>query len=481
MDQEIYSKKNIINGIAWKLVERFSSVGVSLIVTAVLSRLLAPEYFGSVAMVTVFVSIMTIFVTGGISNALVQKKDADELDFSTMFWVNLVVSIVLYFVLFFLSTFIANFYKMPSLSSVLRVLSLQIIIHSLNSIQCAYISKKMLFKYFFFSTLTAKLVSGVLGVVLAFLGTGVWALVVQSTSMVLFETVVLWFKIKWRPSFIFSFERIKKLYPFAWRITLMSLIEAAQNQIRNLVVGRKYSSSDLAFYEKGQLLPNTFVSNVLSALSSVMLPVLSDVQTEKERMLTILKKWVSMLLFCVAPILTILGVASDNVIAVLFGENWGSAVPFLKFACIFYLSWAFEVPIRETIKAMGYAKACLTMQIIKTLFSVFSLLVVMNKGIILVGVSLAICGIFNMAVSLFYGKKYLSFSVLYAIKIALITVLLCLPSCAAIIAISFLPISAFVKLILQIILAIAFYIIVAFVANNENLKSVIEIIRKYIK
>lgn len=192
-------KRKIISGLFWKFGERITAQIVSLIVTIILARLLSPDEFGAVSLIMVFITIANVFVSNGFGNALVQKKDADNLDFSSVFYINIAMSIGLYFVLFLIAPLIAGFYNIPVLEPTLRVLGLRIIVASINSIQHAYVSRNMLFKRFFWSTLFGTLVSGIVGIIMAYKGLGVWALVAQYLTNTCIDTIVLWITVKWRP------------------------------------------------------------------------------------------------------------------------------------------------------------------------------------------------------------------------------------------------------------------------------------------
>lgn len=468
--EDKYGKKSVVKNISWKLFERGASLTVTFVVTIVLARLLDPSDFGLAAMVTVFVALSTIFVTSGLGNSLIQKKDADELDFFSIFWLNLGVSIVLYLILFATAPLIAEFFGYPQLSPMLRVLSLRLLVAAVNSILCAYISKNMMFRYYFFSTLSSKIASGVVGIIMALMGYGVWALIGQSLSVLLFETSVLWLKIKWRPQKIFSWERTKVLYSFAWKIMLMSFVEAINDQLRNMFIGKKYSSGSLAYYDKGALFPNNIVTNISSSLSAVMFPVLSNVQDDRNRVLTLCRRWTSVFAYCAFPILAGLIVAAQPCITVLLSEKWLPSVPFLQLSCGAYAVWIIEIPIRETVKSMGYANICLKMQVIKSLFALTVLLLVMDFGVMTIAVSALGCGLFNIVVSVFYGNKYARYKPLLLLQDIAPTMVLSFLMCVCIYAVLWLDLSAIFSLLLQIVVGIATYTGASIISKNENFR-----------
>ena len=209
-----------------------------------------------------FEVIHDVFVDSGLGTALIQKKNADDLDFSSVFYFNFIVCIILYVGMFIAAPYIALFYKDTTLTPVIRVISLTIVISGVKGIQQAYVSKNMLFKRFFFSTIGGTIFSAVLGIAMAYMGYGVWALVAQQLSNTAIDTLILWLTVKWRPKKMFSYERLKGLFSFGWKLLISSLLDTAYNNLRNLIIGKLYSSSDLAFYNQGEKFPKVIVMNI---------------------------------------------------------------------------------------------------------------------------------------------------------------------------------------------------------------------------
>ena len=231
-----------LSGVMWKFGERISAQLVSTLVSIILARILMPEDYGVVALVTIFITICNVFVTSGFGTALVQKKDADDLDFTSVFYFGLFFSILLYVGIFFAAPLIARFYENEILTPVVRVMGLRIIIASINSVQHAYIGRKMQFRKFFIATLFGTIASGVVGVWLAYNGYGVWAIVAQYLTNVCIDTIVLAFVIKWIPKLRISFKRLKSLFSFGWKLLVSALIDTGYNELRSLIIGKKYDA-----------------------------------------------------------------------------------------------------------------------------------------------------------------------------------------------------------------------------------------------
>lgn len=252
--------RTVTSNFLWRFFERCGAQGVTFVVSVVLARLLDPSLYGVIALVTVFTSIMQVFVDSGMGNALIQKKDADDLDFSSVFWFNLAMCSALYLLMFLAAPFIASFYKMPELTPVVRVLSLILIISGIKNVQQAYVSRHMLFKRFFFSTLGGTIGAAIVGITLAYYGFGVWALVAQMLFNAAVDTTILWITVKWRPRREFSIERLKGLFSFGWKLLVSSLIDTVYRDLTQLIIGKKYSSSDLAQYNQGNKFPQLIVT-----------------------------------------------------------------------------------------------------------------------------------------------------------------------------------------------------------------------------
>ena len=265
-------KRQAMSGFLWRFLERFGAQGVTFVVSIVLARMLDPQVYGMVAIVTVFTALLNVFADSGLGSALIQKRDADELDFSTVFFFNIFMSVVLYLTLFFLAPLIAGFYHMPELNAVLRVMSITVIIYGVKNVQQAYVSKKLLFRRFFYATLGGTIGAGILGIWMAYKGYGVWAMVMQGLFNAAVDTVILWITVGWRPQFAFSLTRLRSMLSFGWKLLVSSLVDTCYNNLRQMIIGKMYSPSSLAFYNRGYMVPNVLVSNVNTAINSVLFP-----------------------------------------------------------------------------------------------------------------------------------------------------------------------------------------------------------------
>ena len=353
--EEIYSKGNVIKSFFWKLLERFSVQGLSLCITLVLARILSPSDYGTVAIITVFVNLANVIIDGGLNTALIQKKDTDSLDYSTIFFSSILLSIVLYALLYVTSPWIAEFYDIPELVDMIRILGVILVFEAVNSIQRAYVSKMMLFRKLFYSSFFALLVSGSLGIYMALNDYGVWALISQQMTCVLVTIIIMWFTIKWRPILAFSFERFKKLFDYGWKIFGLNFITTLYLNIRSLIIGKFYSPADLAFFERGHTLSSMVVQNINTSLQTILFPVLSNSQNDKVRIKSLVRRSTGMTCLLIFPALIGLISIAKPLVLLILTEKWLPAVAYIQIYSIAYMLFPVQVANMEAIKAMGYS------------------------------------------------------------------------------------------------------------------------------
>ena len=286
-----FSRGTILKSFFWKLFEKLSSQLVQFVITILLARLLLPSEYGIIALIAIFISLCDVIIDGGLNTALIQKKNADNLDFSTIFYFSLVLSVLLYLVMFCCAPSIAFFYGQSELTPVIRVFSLSLPLYAFNSIQRAYVSRNMLFKRLFYSTLGAVILSGSIGIYLAYRGFGVWALVAQSISNQFFVTLIMWQTVRWRPALQFSMERFMGLFNYGWKILGANFITSLFLNVRKLVIGKFYAPASLAYYEKGDQLPSLVMNNIFTSVQAILLPTFSDSQDDRIRVKNMMRQW----------------------------------------------------------------------------------------------------------------------------------------------------------------------------------------------
>ncbi|MBS6180972.1 MAG: lipopolysaccharide biosynthesis protein [Erysipelotrichaceae bacterium] len=402
--------KSVVSNLIWRFAERCGAQGVSFIVSVVLARLLAPDAYGTVALVTAFTAILQVFVDSGMGNALIQKKTVDDLDFSSVFFFNFLICIILYLGMFIAAPFIADFYNMPELTLLVRVISLTLVISGIKNVQQAYVSRNLLFKKFFYATIGGTIFSAILGIAIAYMGFGVWALVVQQLSNAIIDTLILWLTVKWRPKWMFSFRRLKGLFAYGWKLLASALLDTIYNNVRQLIIGKFYSASDLAFYNKGKQFPNLIVTNINTSIDSVLLPVMSQEQDNRTRVKAMTRKAIRTSSYIMWPLMFGLAIVAEPLISLVLTEKWLPCVPYLRIFCFTYALWPIHTANLNAIKAMGRSDMFLKLEIIKKVMGVISIVLTLPFGVFAIALGYMATGPLSAAVNAFPNKKLLQYS-----------------------------------------------------------------------
>lgn len=412
-------KSSVITSLIWKFLERIGTQGVQFIVAIVLARLLSPADFGLIALVTVFVTIANVFVQSGLNTALIQKKNADNLDFSTVFYSCLALAVLLYLGLFFGAPIIAQFYNnQVELIPVIRVLGLMLPLGALNAIQEAYVARNMMFKKLFYRSIGAIIPAGIIGVVCAYLGFGIWSLVAQQLSNAFLICVIMWFTVKWRPSLSFSFERWKGLFSFGWKLLCSALLDTFYRNIRDLVIGKLFTPADLGFYNRGDQFPKIIIANINSSIQSVLLPSLSTVQDDRARLKSLARRSIKTSSFLILPMMTGLAAVAKPLTLVVLGEKWLPAVPFIQICCFSYAFWPIHTTNLSAINAVGRSDVFLKLEIIKKCYglAVLALAIWLFRSPVGIAMSAAITAPLGSFVNAYPNKKLLNYGFIEQMK-----------------------------------------------------------------
>lgn len=473
------TKQKVFSNLIWRFAERIGAQLVGFIVSIVLARIISPNDYGTIALVTVFTNIMQVFVDSGLGNALIQKKDADDIDFSTVFYTNVFFCIIMYLIIFFIAPLIAKFYNNEQLTAITRVLGITILISGVKNVQQAYVSKKLIFKKFFFATLAGTIGAGILGIVLARNGYGVWALVVQQLFNLTVDTIILWITVEWRPKKVFSFDRLKVMFSYGWKLLASSVLDTVYNNIRQLIIGKLYSSSDLAFYNKGKQLPELIVNNVNTSIDSVLLPTMSEKQEHKEIVKTMTRRAIKTSVFIMAPLMIGLASTSNNVIKILLTDKWLPTVPYLCIFCISFMFYPIHTANLNAIKAMGRSDLFLKLEIMKKIVGMVLLLITMKISVMAMAVSLFVSGIFSQIINAWPNKDLLGYSYLEQLKDIMPNILLAVFMGIIVYFINFLHTPTIITLLVQIIFGAIIYIRGAKLLKIDSFEYVINIIKNY--
>ena len=474
-------KKIVFKNFIWRFAERCGAQLVTFIVSIVLARILAPEDYGTIALVTVFTTILQVFVDSGLGTALIQKKEADDLDFSSVFFFNFAVCLILYIGMFIAAPFIAEFYNDSSLTSVVRVISLTIVISGVKGIQQAYVSRNMMFKRFFFSTIGGTVFSAVFGIVLAYQGFGVWALVAQQLSNTAIDTLILWLTVKWRPKLMFSLNRLKTLLVFGWKLLVSALLDTCYNNLRNLIIGKMYSSADLAYYNQGDKFPKVIVTNINTSIDSVLLPTMSSAQDDRERVKNMTRRAIKTSTYVMAPLMMGLAFCSVPIVHLVLTDKWLPCVPFLRIFCVTYMFYPIHTANLKAINAMGRSDWFLRLEVIKKIVGMAILLSTMWFGVMAMAYSLLLSSVLSQIINSWPNRKLLGYGYLEQIRDIAPAIILAVIMGICVYFIGYIPLPTIVTLIIQIVAGAIIYIVLSAILKLEEYEYLTGMIKSFLK
>lgn len=474
-------KGNVVSNFIWRFAERCGAQLVTFIVSIILARILAPEDYGTIALVTVFTTILQVFVDSGLGTALIQKKNADDLDFSSVFYFNFVVCFVLYAGMFVAAPFIAKFYGDTTLTPIIRVISLTIVISGVKGIQQAYVSKNMLFKRFFFSAIGGTIFSAFLGIGLAKAGYGVWALVAQQLSNTTVDTIILWITVRWRPRKAFSWKRLKSLLSFGWKLLVSSLLDTCYNNLRNLIIGKMYSASDLAFYNQGDKFPKLIVTNINTSIDSVLLPTMSSAQDDRERVKNMTRRAIKTSTYVMAPLMMGLAFCATTIVKLVLTDKWLPCVPFLRIFCITYMFWPVHTANLNAINAMGRSDWFLRLEIIKKIMGIAILLSTMWFGVMAMAYSLLLSSVLSQIINSWPNRKLLGYGYLEQVRDFAPGILLAVGMGICVYFIGYIPLPTIMTLVIQIFAGAALYIGVSAILKLEEFEYLLGMVKSFLK
>ena len=477
----MYDRKNtVLSGLIWQYAEKCGAEIIQFIVSIVIARILSPSDYGLIGLITVFISVASVFASSGLGQALVQRKEIDNKDYSTVFFYSLAFSILIYLILFLCAPYIAKFYSSPTLIQIVRVLGLTVIVGSINGVQRSYVQKTMQFRRFFVSTLWGKGISAIIGISLAYAGYGVWALVGQQLSMTITDTVVLWITVKWRPQLTFSVKRMKEMFSFGWKLLCSSLIDTVYGNIYSLVIGKTYSTSDLGFYNRGKQFPMLIINNINSSIQSVLFPVLSEVQDEKDSLKSMVRRSMVTSTFLIFPAMAGIAAIAEPLTVTLLTEKWLPAVPFIQFCCFTYAFWPIHTANLQAINAVGRSDITLKLEVIKKVIGVIVLVLTLPHGLTVMMIARCVTTVISAFLNAYPNKKLLGYSYWEQIKDMAPSFLISMVMVAAIVPITYLPIAPILQIIIQILIGVSAYFGIAKLFKLECMNYIINTIKEFV-
>lgn len=471
-------KSKIAPSLLWKILELGGTQGIQFIVSVILARILSPDEFGTIALITIFITIANTFVQSGFATALIQKKDVRDDDYSSVMWVSLAFAVVMYFILYFSAPLISGYYAIPVLVSLIRVTGIILFPGALVSIQTSYVARNMQFRKLFIGSLAAVILSGTAAIILAVNGAGVWALSIQQIIYYFSMMLVMLFLISWKPGFVIAMDRVKEFFSFGWKILVAGLIDTIWTNVYGLIIGKKYSTAELGGYNRGDQFPKLIATNLGAALQSVMLPVYSTIQDDKEDLKNMLRSTIRYSSFILMPMMAgLMGVAKP-LVSVLLTDKWLFCVPYLQILAAGYALYPIHTANLQAINAQGRSDLFLKLEIIKKISGIIFLFIGLQFGILIMlalkTLNELVCAVINSQPN----KKLLGYGFIEQLTDILPTIICSVIMLGAVRAVASTGLDGIVLLIVQIIAGIAVYIGLSSIVNKEMLQSLKSSLRK---
>lgn len=460
-------KNKIFSGFFWKFNEQISSQLVTFIISIVLARILTPKDYGIVALINVFISLADVFVTSGFGSALIQKKDADDVDFSTIFYISEIFSIVVYMFLFFIAPYIADFYNNTDLTVIVRVLALKLPLSAFNAIQQAYVSKKMLFKKIFISTTVSSIISGIVGIIVAYLGYGIWALVVQYILNTIIISIALFVQLDWHPQLKFSWASGKPLLSYGWKIVATSFIGTFFNQLRTLLLGKMYTPAELAFYNRGQKFPELVSQNIDGTISTVLFPAISEFNDDLSKVKSMIRRSLRISTFIIMPIMFGMAATSKPIILILLTDKWISSVPYMQYLCIAGAFGTISNTNMQAISAIGRSDVLLKLELVKKPLYLILLLIGLRISVLAVAYTMLIYTICSTVMNMSPNRKLLNYKFKEQVSDILPALSLSLIMFLVVDSLTLLNLPMMIIFIIQIVVGIVIYVFLAIIFKLE--------------
>lgn len=452
-------KNKTISSLFWKLFERGGNAVIQLVVQVVLARLLAPEQFGALAIILVIVNFGNVIVQSGLNTALVQCKNVTKDDCSTVFWLCIAISAVLYLAVFFAAPYVASFYEMDVLVLSLRILALLFFVNAFNSVQIAIVQRALEFRKIFNSTIASILVSGFLAIMLAYLGTGLWALVAQQLAYQICSCVVLAGQVKWLPRRVFKVRRAKELFSFSWKLLVSGILDQGYQSLADLIIGKQFSASSLGLVSQGKKYPHAIGTMLDGAIQPVMLSAVAHVQDDLSYVKRLVRRALKTSTYLIVPCMALFAVVAEPVVRLLLGEQWLPAVPFLQMYCVIYMLLPIHTSNLQALNGMGRSDLFLKLELVKKAYGIAFTLIgafVFQNVYVLVG-SYILSGIISTFVNAWPNRKVIGYSYLEQVKDICPAFLLAAVSAAIVIPVWMLALPDIATILLQAaVMAVAY-------------------------
>ena len=478
-------KNKTVKGVGWSALENVIRMGITFVVSIILARLLSPEEYGLIGILTIFIAIFNAIVDSGFTNALIRKQDASDTDYSTVFYTNLVLSVVLAATLYCCARPIAVFFERPELVSLTQVMSCVVVINALAIVQRARTTKVIDFKTQTKITFISSIVSGAIGIAMAYMGYGVWALVGQQISNQLLSTIFFWIYNRWMPKFIFSWTSFKEMWAFGSKLLASGLIDTVWKEIYQVIIGKCYSPATLGLYTRAKQFADLFSSNLTVVVQRVSYPVLSSIQDDRVRLKGAYQRVIKTTMLPTFVLMLGMAVCAKSMIYVLIGEQWLPCVPLLQIICTFKMLYPLHAINLNMLQVQGRSDLFLKLEIIKKIIAIGPLLLGIFVDIYLMLAGSLVTSLIAYYLNAYYSGPFLNYSIKEQVKDIIPSFGVALTMAIPVFAMSFIPLNPFLLLPLQILVGAVITISICEVTNLPEyieIKGIaIPIINKIIK
>lgn len=459
MENEL--KNKTFSGFVWHFMQKSVGQLLSFAVTVVLARLLTPDDYGVVALAGMFNVLAGIFVSFSLDMALVQKKDVDELDYNTVFYASLLMSFVVYLVVFFCAPIISNIYDNELITPIIRTMALTMLLTSVVIVQNSIVLRQMKFKKFFYITLIGQTISGGLGILLALDGYGPWALVFQTIAGAVANACTLTFMVRWFPKLLFSWERFKSLFAFAWRRSAAGLMGTFCNQLKGYMIGYQYTASDLAYFNRGEGLPDMLKNNIVGTMDGVLFPAFSRIQDDVQMFKRGMRKTIIVANYVLVPVMFGLAAVSGNIVPLLYSSQWNPAIPFMQISCLTVCVVAINNTNLQALYALGRTDEVLRIEYLKKIVMLFILFVAISISPLAISVGFLLHSCHELFWTIRSLDKYIEFSIKEQLLCVMPASLLAFFMAAGVYLIGLLFDNVILSLVIQIVFGASFYIAIS--------------------
>ena len=461
-------KNQAVSGLIWCFLERCGAQGVTFVVSIILARLLDPKEYGTIALISVFTAIFSSFVLAGFPTALVQKKNADDIDISSVFYFNVLAGVIFYILFYVFSPYISSFYHDENLIPIIRVYSLTFIIGALKGVQSAYVFKHLLFKRFFWATLVGTICAAFVGVTMAYYGLGVWALIAQSLTNTTIDTIILWLTVKWHPKLIFSFQRLSILFNFGWKLLASGIIDRIYGKLSTLLIAKYYTRSDLAFVHKGYSFPSLVIENINGSINSVLFPSMSKLQDNHEELRDYTRLAMKTSTYLIMPMMALLAVCAESLVCILLTDKWLSSVFYLRIACFTYAFYPVATTNLCAIKALGRSDIFLKLEIMKKIIGLTIIFATIWISIKVFALSAIVSCIIQQLINAYPNRQLINYSCTQQLLDLFPHILLSIIMGIIVYSINILNIHQNIKLCIQIPFGIIIYLVLSYLFHLES-------------